>query len=531
MTMQQLSKTEKLTNEQFASQIIEALRQQGVNTFCICPGSRNSPFYMALKTQEVEKYFWFEERSGAFFALGLSRRKQAPVAIIVTSGSAAGELLPAAMEAYYTGDPLLLITADRPRRFRGTGAPQSVEQERLFTAYTPFEQDIEAGEECRIREWNQTSPAHLNVCFEEPFPCKHSGGQTIIASEEKRIWEGAKANEQLNDFLRNSNYPLVIVSALPRYVQKSVANFLNHLNAPIILEGTSGLREEPLLQHLRISRTERIWQSAEAAGYPIDGILRIGGVPTIRVWRDLEDKVGQLHVCGISDQPFTGLSWGNLLHVSLEDFFSEYSLQKHYASDLSQAFLDKDRHYRRYLLNIMESEPTSEVSLIHALTKRLPAKANIYLGNSLPIREWDLAALDEDREFVVSASRGVSGIDGQISTFLGLCEKGVENWALIGDLTALYDLAGPWVLSQMADCNVNIVVVNNGGGQIFSRMFPEKDFLHSHQLNFRPVADLWGMSYERWEAIPEKVRGTGHRLIEIIPDNAATSRFWQKASI
>lgn len=156
-------------NKLLAEQIIAEASRIGVTEYCICPGGRNVPFVPILTQSIYRSYYWYEERSAAFFAIGRARLTQRPVGVIVTSGTAAGELLPATMEAYYSGVPLLLITADRPKRFRGSGAPQSAEQVNLFGQYATFNLDLIANNTCDLTEWNLASPAHLNVCFEEPL--------------------------------------------------------------------------------------------------------------------------------------------------------------------------------------------------------------------------------------------------------------------------------------------------------------------------------------------------------------------------
>jgi 2-succinyl-5-enolpyruvyl-6-hydroxy-3-cyclohexene-1-carboxylate synthase len=153
-------------NKFMAEQILLEASRVGVQEYCFCPGNRNSPFVPLIKSKT---YYWHEERSAAFFAIGRARLTERPVGIIVTSGTAAGELLPAAMEVYYSGVPLLLITADRPRRYRGSGAPQSAEQVGLFGQYATFSLDLAGEEPCTLSGWNLVSPAHINVCFEEPL--------------------------------------------------------------------------------------------------------------------------------------------------------------------------------------------------------------------------------------------------------------------------------------------------------------------------------------------------------------------------
>jgi 2-succinyl-5-enolpyruvyl-6-hydroxy-3-cyclohexene-1-carboxylate synthase len=130
----------------------------------------------------------------------------------------------------------------------------------------------------------------------------------------------------------------------------------------------------------------------------------------------------------------------------------------------------------------------------------------------------------------VEANRGVNGIDGQIATFFGLALPGVENWCLIGDLTALYDLAAPWILAQRGhDLLARIVVINNGGGQIFSRIFRNDLFINRHEVSFEAWAKMWSLPYQRWTEIPrEIVPVSGVEVVELVPDEAATRRFWDR---
>ena len=144
-----------MSNIAVAREVIERVRKAGVVDFCVCGGSRNAPLIAAL----ASGYAFIDERSAAFFALGRAKRDRRPVAVITTSGTAVAELLPAAVEAFYSGVPLILITADRPARFRGTAAPQSIEQVGIFGVYAATD----------IDRWNGRMPLHINVEFDEPL--------------------------------------------------------------------------------------------------------------------------------------------------------------------------------------------------------------------------------------------------------------------------------------------------------------------------------------------------------------------------
>ena len=144
------------------------------------------------------------------------------------------------------------------------------------------------------------------------------------------------------------------------------------------------------------------------------------------------------------------------------------------------------------------TEPIPHTALSD-LSKIIPAGSNIYLGNSLPIREWDASATRAHRRFEVAANRGANGIDGQISTFLGWSEPEKENWGIFGDLTTLYDLAGPWILEQIPEETVlRIVVMNNGGGKIFAKLYGKPILENRHSFGFEHFARLWKLEYQRW---------------------------------
>lgn len=522
-------------NNILAQQIVEKLIRQGITEFCVCAGSRNSPLVYALaKTKQAKVYYWGEERSAAFFAIGRIKATGRPVAVVTTSGTAAAELLPATMSAYYLSLPLLLLTADRPRRFRLSGAPQSAEQVGLYTYYTSFEADIAFSEECDLEKWNCQAPAHLNICFEEP-----SAKECDLISMPEDISVGSLPSPvhfqfshlaPFKNFLENCSYPFVVVGGLPHAYREEVINLLIKLKAPIYAEGPSNIREDSRLSPYRIKSIEQLWQQAEKYDYPIDGILRIGEIPTGRLWRDLEEKNGQIKVCSISEQPFSGLSWSESIYTSIPTFCHQASLHLFNKNYPFHKWLQKDNEFHQLLLRLIEEEPLSEPSLVFNLSNQLQKNTQIYLGNSLPIREWDLAAAYEDKNFTIQASRGVNGIDGQVSTFLGLCKPDLQNWAIIGDWTALYDMVGFWILDQLPEIGVNVVIINNGGGQIFSKMgYSLPSFTNPHQLNFEHLASFWGMEYEKWRGIPQKINfGYRRRIIELVPDNEATDRFWKK---
>lgn len=487
-------------DELWLHQIIQELVDAGMHAVCICSGKRNAALILALdQFPDIKKYSFFEERSAAFFALGLSRATHRPVAVLTTSGTAVGECLPAAMEAYYSGVPLILWSADRPKKFRGTGAPQSVEQPGIFKSYAIYEQDLENGETCDLKNWTQRGPAHLNICLEE---IQGNYIQALPKIKVRRLYRPQPLPLKKEDdlafyrFLEKTDRLLVIVGTLREDERLSVEDFLAGLGAPVYLEAPSGLRESPSLRSFRVHRLDHI---------QVEGVLRIGGVPTCRLWRDLESMEGTCDVCSISEVPFPGLSWGTMIQASLPEFLRQARFPKREPAFIPQREV------------LFQQFPQSEPSLIHELSKKIPSDARVYLGNSMPIREWDLAAHDSAPSDIW-ASRGVNGIDGQLSTFFGLCDPHKENWTILGDLTALYDMTAPWILSSMEQVKITIVVINNSGGMIFKRVGLDHRFTNPHGLNFEHFAKMWNLDY----------MGEGnHRLLEYIPDKQQTEDFWK----
>jgi 2-succinyl-5-enolpyruvyl-6-hydroxy-3-cyclohexene-1-carboxylate synthase len=526
-----------LTIGQIAFETLETALSVGVQEFCICPGARNSLFIQILKERsDVSSLYFYDERSAGFFALGKSRAMDRPVAVITTSGTGPAHLLPAAMEAYYTGVPLLLITADRPRRFRGCNSPQGCEQVGLFGIYTPFSLDLDEGESCDLSGWDRQAPAHLNICLEDPI--RSPPVDFSIKTSEKTQFRNNPAistnkacettsSLALDNFLNEVKNPFILVGGLKASAKEAVAQFLIKLNAPIFLEGTSGIREDPRLQHLRITRTERLLQEAQQADYPLDGILRIGVQPSLRLWRDLEGLQGRLKVLSIHEVPFSGLTWGAIACTNLQPFFSEYRVHKDFKSQNVHRWISNDQCYQQKLQDLFKEEPHAEPTLFHKLSQAIPAESQIFLGNSLPIREWDLAATYKNRNLQIHASRGLNGIDGQISTFLGISSRSKSNWGIFGDLTTLHDMSGLWILPQLEATSCQIVVVNNGGGKIFERMFTDKELQNQHELTFQPLAQLWNLPYQCWKDIPDHLQFAKSTLIELIPDNLASERFWR----
>ena len=354
-------------NRAIAANVLGALHAAGVRSLCICPGGRNAPFVLACDAARntFDVVSFFEERSAAFFALGRIRRDGAPAAVITTSGTAAAELLPAMLEAQLCGLPLIAVTADRPRRLRGTGAPQTIDQPPLYTATGAPVLDIDSPDD-PVTLPAVRGPVHINVCLDEPlvdgkpvpFTPRHAEPHTEAAP-----WMTAEeARHACDAFFSRVANPLVLVSSLDPDDAGAIAPWLASMPCPMYLEAVSQLRGRTDLQARSLQAGERILSTPEARA-ACDGILRIGGVPTPRFWRDCEGTdISMLH---ISRAPFPGLARPAPV-VPLREFTviaGNYSC----AGSDAGALFGRDRTIALGLERLLACEPLSEAGLTASL--------------------------------------------------------------------------------------------------------------------------------------------------------------------
>ncbi|MEX2579459.1 MAG: 2-succinyl-5-enolpyruvyl-6-hydroxy-3-cyclohexene-1-carboxylic-acid synthase [Verrucomicrobiales bacterium] len=478
-------------NARLAAAVLGHLEGLGVEDFVVCAGARNAPLVTSLLAARKEKTrrlrHHFDERTAAFFALGLAKRKGRPVAVLTTSGTAAAELLPAAVEAYYSGIPLILVTADRPKRFRGSGAPQAIEQAGLFGLFAPLSIDVESEIDLgSVGQWHRDEPLHLNVCFEEPAANDGVGRWEAVPFHEPVPEPGDRAAAELERFCREAGRLVVLLGELDESWRRPVEAFLKTSGIPAWAEATSGLRESAVLAG-QLVRSEKGLAALEPTR-----ILRIGGVPSLRFWRDLE-TLEAIEVLSVTRRNFTGLARPSEKIATAAFPQADEPIQQDWSGEPT---LSSER-------SVLES---SELERVRELSRHIPPEALVFLGNSLPIREWNEAASLDPPHPRCFASRGANGIDGQVATFLGLSEGEPEAWGIFGDLTALYDLNAPALLGQSPEGKRRMVVLNNGGGRIFSRLpslssvsDQEKIVTENrHSWRFENWAAMWGMEYVLW---------------------------------
>ena len=530
----------------WVNDVIVACIAAGIKEYVVCAGARNLSAVVALADHaetgelgEITLFSHFEERAAGFFALGRTMQTGIPCAVVTTSGTAVAELLPAVIEAHYQRRPLVIISADRPLDFRGTGAPQAIEQAGLFGGYVEACEDLAWKDELNIFEgWSGCAPWQINLCiddFEIEKDDKDNEDAGAIKRSKVRLGEIGEARGNidmlpvLHCIKEGWKGLVVILGGLDAGDREEVWHFLKVLGVPVLADCTSGLRE--LLGPLALIDGDRVLKKNPPAN-----ILRIGEVPTGRFWRDLEG-LPQVNVVSISRTGFAGLARENQLITgdisrcvrALGEVAPLGDTMDHFRATAS-------KHGR--LSELLESLPESEPGMIRTLSVMATMGSSLYLGNSLPIREWNDFAQREIPYECVRANRGANGIDGQISSWLGASADEKDAWGVFGDLTAMYDLAAPALLGQVECQGRMLVVINNGGGKIFDRLPMMKQLgekvsglvTNQHEHGFEAWAAMWDMHYTKvvgMEGFDFEPREKT-TLIEVVPDARQTAKFWEK---
>lgn len=494
----------------------------GVGEFVVCGGARNAVLLEMLSRMEdsgkVKVWSHFEERSAGFFALGRTMATGKPCAVVVTSGTAVAELLPAVVEAFYQARPLVLITADRPPGFADSGAPQAIAQAGIFSGYVTED----------LGSWEGKKPLHLNVALEENFTIGEAdfGGFEIggFCVDYGRPNVGGLAR-WLRE--RSMHGLVVMVGDLEEAEREEVFHFCRDLAAPVVVEGTSGLREA--LRSLAV-----MGEDAALKNRPPSKVLRLGGVPSGRFWRDLEN-LPDVSVWSICRNGLRGLGRAAEVTRGELDRILPALGDVEKIGDVAE-LLEGAKARAQRIEEVLAAFPDSEQGWMRTLSVYASVAGGVYLGNSLPIREWNSYAQWERPVPLVRANRGANGIDGQISSWLGASAEEEGAWGIFGDLTALYDLAGLKMLGQVETRGRVMAVINNGGGRIFDRVprlatmsGKAKSWMAAESpVDFAALAKVWGMDHLRVTRADELdgAGGDGKAvLLEIVPDAGQTQGF------
>ncbi|ANF61924.1 2-succinyl-5-enolpyruvyl-6-hydroxy-3-cyclohexene-1-carboxylate synthase [[Haemophilus] ducreyi] len=525
-------------NRSWAKVILNALLRYGVKHFCIAPGSRSTPLTLeALQlqhTQQAECHSHFDERGLAFFALGMAKATNDPVAIIVTSGTAVANLYPALIEASLTQHKLIVLSADRPPELIGCGVNQAITQPGIFADYpianihlpkasTDYNASWLAAaiEQACVNQQQQGGVIHINAPFAEP----------LYETDENEI----------------NNTPWL--KPLQSWLIKPTAKWLN---------SQSIQSEVSMHENWDYWRTKR-------------GVIIVGKLPVeqgvgIKAWAETLGwcLLTDIQSCVDASLPYADIWLSNntvherLLNADIVIQFGSQIISKRinkYLADFKGEFWQVDE-YQRYLnpfahrqtrfvakahhflrvhpplrqkpwlleplalsqfcASFIEQQvggSLNEASLAHHIEQVLATNGNLFIGNSLFVRLVDaLCKLPEG--YPVYTNRGASGIDGLIATMAGIAKgSGQPTVGVVGDISALHDLNSISLLSKINPPSI-LFVINNSGGAIFD-MLPvearvkEQFYRLSHNYEFSQVAAMFGIEYIRpftWADLKAKLK-------------------------
>lgn len=508
-------------NDRWAKQIIDFLVKQGVDYFCVSPGSRSTALTLALSNHETaHSSVHFDERGTGFQALGYAKATGKPAAIITTSGTAVGNLFPAIMEASMSFTPLIILTADRPPELRDAGANQTLDQVKLFGNYVRFAVDLPCpstslsdsylsstiAQLVFMSKYAPKGPVHLNCMFREPIfgenppftlspPTPHFETSDLHPSD-KTIARWAK---QLSQYSKG----IIILGSLPHDTDHSSIEALSQkLGWPIFPDIFSGYRTgSQAIAHYDLILKSQPQLSVETILHFGDRLLSktllewLKQNPLQRAFQVLDMPLRSDPAHLITDRllcPPDAFCTALLPHLeekpsSWIDMWMDYDQMVE--DTISQSFED--------------SEQLSEPSLFYYLQESLEEKVALFLGNSMPVRDANLFLRKKDFG-PIFGNRGVSGIDGNIATSVGIA-RGLKMpvIAVIGDLATLHDL-NSLAMMKKALYPVILLVVNNYGGGIFSflpvakKKKPfEEFFATSHDISFEMAAQLFDLPYAK----------------------------------
>lgn len=508
-----------------ARQIILLLKEQGVRSFCLSPGSWSTPLAEAISREEgLEKTVHFDERAMAFFALGQAKGSGRPVALITTSGTAVGNLLPAIMEADRSLIPLIVLTADRPPELQQCGANQTSEQAELFRPFvryvaalppassetTPWVLQTVA-EALHKSTYPLPGPVHINWRLRKPFVSTlpfQAPKATRYIRPTGRL--GKESLEELASLLSSEKNGAILLGELPQNMGvEPILQLSKKLGFPIIADVLSGMRGAfpssyfELLQKEKKERFSLLLQLGERLvlhEFPEEVLEKENFSYLVIANHDRRYDPNHLVTHRICADPL--LFCEELLPLLPEK--GEYSLPAPEIELPLEKWEKISELHIPYLLSLLEKPPT------------------LFIGSSMPIRDFSLLYYPKVRGEVY-ANRGLSGIDGNIATAIGIARAKKEPLMIvIGDQTFLHDLSSLFLLDPEQD-KIALVVINNGGGGIFS-FLPIKGqsadfgstFAAEHTHHFGGLASCfpltkaevhtlsdWKRCLTKWEKKPE----------------------------
>ncbi len=546
-------------NESYAKLIIDQLVRQGVRYFCLSPGSRSTPLALAAAEHpEVTATVHFDERGTGFHALGYAKAAKHPAAVIVTSGSAVGNLFPAVMEASYAHVPMILLTADRPPELRDVGANQTADHVKIFGEYARWSVDLPCPTDEISPNFIGTTiaqavfrslhaprgPVHLNCMFREPLSANESVSALALESTRYEQTEAVPSKNTLEywaGLLSAEEKGVIVVGSLAsKYQLSQISELARTLNWPIFADIFSGLRSEEKSPNfipyydLILKTTQDLKPST---------ILHFGDrliSKTLQEWLSASQPAPYFLV---ADYPNRYDPKHQVTHRLACDpaLFTQLVLPyltPRAESAWIQTFQAHAERIAQALPKILDAKELTEPGVAHYLAKQLTKEWALFFSNSMPVRDGDLFLFPSQPIGPLYGSRGLSGIDGNIATAIGIAQGAQKpTLALLGDLAFLHDL-NSLALLKKAKYPVVLLVINNSGGAIFSflpvaaRKEPfEEFFAAAHGYKFEKAAALFDIPYSSLQSVKQLEKALHEKrscVLEMTTDRSENHAFHQE---
>lgn len=488
--------------------IVQQLLEQGICDVCIAPGSRSTPIVKAFHDEKKFRISThFDERSLGFFALGRAKQSQKPVVILTTSGTAVANLLPACAEAFAMQVPLIILSADRPAHLHQCGANQTMNQEGLFSQFVQaqlmlptasFELDEQPIQEeiKTVLLHSKQGPVHINMPIDEPllsetlFELPQLNKLKTLC--QTQVYHPIRSNlaslysEQIKILCKDKKVLCMTAITARSYDSDRLEALLTEQGVAIFSEVTARSRFSTSV-HRALSLLDQIEEP--------DVIICIGAKWISKKVQALLSKTNQVILIHDFQESQDFLKCAALqCHLSIDDCMpclSELGCDRGYAARVEQQIISKTQ---------VKIAANLEEEFMQCLSES--CGDNLFLGNSLVIRQFNDRFNSRSTQLTIQANRGVSGIDGVVSTAAGVCYQSQVCTVLVnGDMSSLHDSNGFYFMAKYK-LPLLIIILNNNGGGIFSTLAIKNEtelfenyFKMPHNLNFKSIADLYSIDY------------------------------------
>ncbi len=541
-------------------EIAQSLAAHGVKDVVVCPGSRSTPLALAVaRHPALRVWMHLDERSAGFFALGIARARHRPAAVLCTSGTAVANLLPAVVEAHLARVPLLLLTADRPPELRDNGAPQTIDQIGIFGRNVRWFIDLPVpqmtllpflratlGRAIGLTQSAPAGPVHLNLPFREPLVPDRSLMATLLAqtpssvqvTPARRMLGGAELATLASSLIEYRRGLIIAGPDCPADLGLLLTILAHRLRFPVLADPLSGVRYGPHTDDYILGAYDAFLRDERfVTHYAPEVVLRFGAMPTSKpllLYLQHHPQARQLVIDG-------GAGWREPTslareHLQVDEHWFCLALADALASSQREgptlwlrAWQTAEQTARTTIqAHLLAQETISEPGLFARLGTWLPNGTTLFVGNSMPVRDCDTFLAPRSTPLYVIGNRGANGIDGLVSTALGLAAGDATPLVMaLGDLSLIHDTNG-LIAARLHRLNAIILLINNDGGGIFSFLpqASETDqfellFGTPHGTDFAPLAALHGAQYtlaSDWATVHAALQTSftgGLHLIEI----------------